>query len=123
MRDVGSCGMWGQVPHLPFLGLSVELKALSVMPRCDDLACWEKDLIPCVRWALALDFDVGFWCWVLVLGFGGPERARHDSPGQRPGLNAPMISSPEGAAPWRGKMARDVGSRCGVRSPIAHSWF
>ena len=42
---------------------------------------------------------------VCALGFGGPERARHDSPGQRPGLNAPMISSPEGAAP----LARENG--------------
>ena len=57
------------------------------------------------RWVLALGLGVGFWRWVLALGLGGPERARHDIPGQRPGLNAPMISSPEGAAP----LARENG--------------
>jgi len=39
--------MWGQIPHFPFLGLSVALKALSVMPRRGDLACMGKDLTPC----------------------------------------------------------------------------
>jgi len=37
-------------PILPFLSLSASLKALSVMPRRDDLACMGKDLTPCVRW-------------------------------------------------------------------------
>jgi hypothetical protein len=62
------------------------------------------------RWALALGFGVGLWRWALALGFGGPERARCDSPGQRPGLDAPMIPRPEGAEPLARENGHDVGS-------------
>ena len=43
---------------MPFLGLSVALKALSAMPRCGDLACVEKDLTPCVSPVLRAEHEV-----------------------------------------------------------------
>ena len=97
-KDLTPCAAVGP----PFQGFKF---CCDLFPgRCPGLA-WAAPLGRKIAVSVKLGFGVGFWRWVLVLGFGGPERARHDSPGQRPGLNAPMISSPEGAAP----LARENG--------------